>query len=91
MNDNLFLPANILLPKGGFEKWAVIACDQYTSEPGYWKNTEEFVGDAPSALNIVFPEVYLSRDNSAKIAEINANMKKYLDGGIFNTYEDTFV
>lgn len=91
MNDNLFLPANILLPKGGFEKWAVIACDQYTSEPGYWKNTEEFVGDAPSALNIVFPEVYLSRDNNAKIAEINANMKKYLDGGIFNTYEDTFV
>lgn len=91
MNDNLFLPANILLPKGGFEKWAVIACDQYTSELGYWKNTEEFVGDAPSALNIVFPEVYLSRDNSAKIAEINANMKKYLDGGIFNTYEDTFV
>lgn len=91
MNDNLFLPANILLPKGGFEKWAVIACDQYTSEPGYWKNTEEFVGDAPSALNIIFPEVYLSRDNSAKIAEINANMKKYLDGGIFNTYEDTFV
>lgn len=91
MNDNLFLPANILLPKGGFEKWAVIACDQYTSEPDYWKNTEEFVGDAPSALNIVFPEVYLSRDNSAKIAEINANMKKYLDGGIFNTYEDTFV
>ena len=91
MNDNLFLPANILLPKGGFEKWAVIACDQYTSEPDYWKNVEEFVGDAPSALNIVFPEVYLSNDNSGKIADINANMKKYLDGGIFDTYENTFV
>lgn len=91
MNDNLFLPANILLPKYGFEKWAVIACDQYTSEPDYWKNVEEYVGDAPSALNIVFPEVYLSRDNSGKIAEINANMKRYLDGGIFDTYENTFV
>lgn len=91
MTDNLFLPANILLPKSGFEKWATIACDQYTSEPEYWKNAKEYVGDAPSALNIVFPEVYLSRDNSEKIAEINATMKKYLDGDIFNTYENTFV
>ncbi|MEE1161804.1 MAG: DUF1015 family protein, partial [Acutalibacteraceae bacterium] len=91
MKDNLFLPANILLPKDGFERWAVIACDQYTSEPDYWKRVEEYVGDAPSALNIVFPEVYLSGDNSGKIAEINANMKKYLEGGIFDTYENTFV
>lgn len=91
MNHNLFLPADILLPKRGFERWAVIACDQYTSEPDYWKNVKEYVGEAPSALNIVFPEVYLSGDNSAKIAEINANMKKYLDGDIFDTYENTFV
>lgn len=91
MKDNLFLPANILLPKNGFEKWAVIACDQYTSEPDYWKNVKEYVGNAPSALNIVFPEVYLSGDNSAKIAEINANMKKYLEGDVFDTYENTFV
>ena len=91
MKENLFLPANILLPKKGFERWAVIACDQYTSAPDYWKRVEEYVGDAPSALNIVFPEVYLSGDNSGKIAEINANMKKYLEGGIFDTYENTFV
>lgn len=91
MNDNLFLPADILLPKRGFEKWAVIACDQYTSEPEYWQRVKEYVDDAPSALNIVFPEVYLSSDNSAKTAEINANMKKYLGGGVFDTYENTFV
>lgn len=91
MNDNLFLPADILLPKRGFEKWAVIACDQYTSEPEYWQRVKEYVDDAPSALNIVFPEVYLSSDNSAKTSEINANMKKYLVGGVFDTYENTFV
>lgn len=91
MKDKLFLPANILLPKDNFEKWSVIACDQYTSEPDYWKNVKEYVGDAPSALNIVFPEVYLSSDNSKRIAEINANMKKYLDGDVFDTYENTFV
>ena len=91
MNKNLFLPANILLPKREPEKWSVIACDQYTSEPDYWKRVEEFVGDEPSALKIVFPEVYLSGDNSKRTAEINANMREYLDGDVFNTYENTFV
>ncbi|MGN0451572.1 MAG: DUF1015 domain-containing protein [Acutalibacteraceae bacterium] len=91
MNENLFLPANILLPKCKPEKWSVIACDQYTSEPDYWKRVEEFVGDEPSALKIVFPEVYLNGDNSKRTAEINANMREYLDGDVFNTYENTFV
>lgn len=91
MTDNLFLPANILLPKDGFERWAVIACDQYTSEPDYWKRVKEYVGSSPSALNIVFPEVYLTEDNSAKISKINATMKEYLDGDVFDTYENTFV
>ncbi len=86
-----FLPADILLPKNGFEKWAVIACDQYTSEPQYWKSAADYVGDAPSALNLVFPEVYLSDDNSKKISEINGNMKKYIEDGVFNEFKNTFI
>ncbi len=29
----------IMLPKAGtdYSRWAVVACDQYTSEPEYWK------------------------------------------------------
>ena len=27
---------------------AVIACDQYTSQPDYWAETDKTVGDAPS-------------------------------------------
>ena len=86
-----FLPADILLPKNGFEKWAVIACDQYTSEPQYWKSAADYVGDAPSALNLIFPEVYLSDDNSKKISEINANMKKYINNDVFNEFKNTFI
>lgn len=86
-----FLPADILLPRGGFEKWAVIACDQYTSEPQYWKSAADYVGDAPSALNLIFPEVYLSGDNSKKISEINGNMKKYIEDGVFNEFKNTFI
>ncbi len=91
MNKDLFLPADILLPKSDFEKWSVIACDQYTSEAQYWEKVAETVGKAPSALNIIFPEAYLEQDKTKKIAQINANMKSYLDGNIFNLYEDTYV
>ena len=84
-------PANILLPKKDFEKWAVIACDQYTSEPEYWEETKAQVGDAVSALNIVLPEVYLSKDNSGKIDEINKNMKAYVEEDVFDTLENSLV
>ena len=57
-----FTSADILLPKldaEGMTKWSVVACDQYTSEPEYWAKTAEIAGDAPSTLNLIFPEVYL--------------------------------
>ena len=58
-----FASANILLPDfnkidGG--RWAAVACDQYTSEPQYWEGAAEVVGDSPSTLKIILPEVYLS-------------------------------
>lgn len=86
-----FLPADILLPKNNFEKWSVVACDQYTSEKKYWEDTAKIVGDYPSALNIILPEVYLSDDNSKKISEINKNMKQYLKNQVFDLYENTMV
>lgn len=87
----VFLPADILLPKKDFKEWSVIACDQYTSEPEYWLETEQAVGDKPSALRIILPEVYLSDDDSAKIAEINSTMDSYLENGVFDCYKDTMI
>ena len=56
--------ADILLPKNSdMSKWAVIACDQYTSEPEYWKKVEEIVGDAESTLKITLPEIYLEAND----------------------------
>ncbi len=84
-------PADILLPKKDFTRWSVIACDQYTSEPEYWEETKTVVGDKPSALNIVLPEVYLDGDNSERITQINKNMLSYTENGVFETYADTLV
>jgi len=76
----------ILLPATGVDlsRWAVVACDQYTSQPEYWKAVAERVGDAPSALHLVLPEVWLGApDEDARIAAIQARMREYLATGVF--------
>ena len=86
----IFQPADILLPREeALEKWAVIACDQFSSEPAYWAETERIVGDAPSALRLVLPEARLNGDERGE--EIHETMKKYLQEGLFRQYKNAFV
>jgi uncharacterized protein (DUF1015 family) len=83
----------VYLPKPGIDpqKWAVIACDQFTSEPEYWNDVEKIVGDAPSTLRLTFPEVYLEGEGGEeRIKNIQAAMKKYMDEGILQPH-DGFV
>ncbi len=82
----------ILLPKEGIDlaKWAVIACDQFTSEPEYWAKVAALAGDAPSTLNIIYPEVFLHEpeaEKGARIARIRKTMNRYLDQALFQTRE----
>jgi hypothetical protein len=80
----------ICLPKPGTDltRWAVIACDQYTSEPEYWQRVSEIVGSAPSALNLIYPEVYLNeKDPDARIAGIRRSMQEYWEAGLFREAE----
>ena len=81
-----FLPADILLPDAAadFEKWAVVACDQFTSQPAYWQKAAQIVGDAPSTLNIVYPEAYLA-EGDARIASIRQAMADYMRRGVLQT------
>jgi hypothetical protein len=77
----------ILLPRPGIDlrRWAVIACDQYTSEPGYWERVAREVGDAPSTLNLIFPEAYLGApDASSRIRRIQETMRAYLSNRMFD-------
>ncbi len=90
-----FTTADILLPKLSAEemtKWAVVACDQYTSEPAYWENTAQIAGDSASALKLILPEVYLeAADAEQRITAINSTMQEYLAKGIFNEYKDSLI
>lgn len=92
--NNALKPADILVPKESvdMEKWAVIACDQYTSEPEYWNKTSEIVGNDYSSLNMILPEIYLEdSDVSDRISNIHNTMEKYLSENIFDEYKDSMI
>ncbi len=83
-NLGITIPS-VLLPSKeiNMNKWSVVACDQYTSEPEYWLEVENLVGDNPSTLHLTFPEVYLESGNEeSRIRNINNNMKKYIADNI---------
>ena len=88
-----FYPADILLPKDAdMEKWAVVACDQFTSEPAYWERVEQTVGSAPSTLRLILPEAELKApDVDARIEKINAAMDDYLRRDLFTTLRDALI
>lgn len=80
----------VYLPKKGTDltKWAVIACDQFTSQPEYWNDVEMIVGDAPSTLKLTFPEVYLEQaGGEERIQNVQASMRKYMDEGILEPHD----
>lgn len=85
--------ADILLPREGIDlsKWAVVACDQFTAQPEYWQAVERIAGDAPSALRVTLPEIWLS-EAEARIPAIHRKMREYLNAGIWQTgVRDGFV
>lgn len=92
MNNKCYSSAEILLPdftKTDAKKWAVVACDQFTSEPHYWEAADKEIGDAPSTLRIILPEVYLS-ETEQRITSINSTMEKYLDN-VLLAYPDSMI
>lgn len=90
---NIFRSADILLPKQeDMERWAVIACDQFTSSPSYWQRVRDFVGDSPSTLRMILPEAELGAAGEAeKVKKINETMESYQKQGLFQEYKNAYV
>ncbi len=89
----IFNKANILLPKDAdMTKWGTVACDQYTSEPEYWQSVESFVKGAPSAYNLILPEVYLEdADVEDRIKVLNRNMYDYLNSDVLTSLGKCYI
>ena len=87
-----FKAANMLLPKNApMESWAVIACDQFTSDREYWNRVRKTAEGVPSTLHMILPEAELADATDATINNINACMDRYLQENVFQEYPDSFV
>ncbi len=92
MKNTIFAPADILLPRGNFESWSVIACDQFTSNEDYWEDVNRLTHDLPSTRHMIYPEVYLGKSDAAAVTEaINGAMQDYLDRGVYAEYPNALI
>ena len=89
----IFGSTDILLPKSAdMHRWAVIACDQFTSDTAYWQRVADTVGQEQSTLLMILPEAHLgSADEAACVKKINATMDAYLASDVFQTYAASYV
>ena len=92
-NPGIAIP-RILIPdeKVNMKKWAVIACDQYTSDKRYWAEAERIVGNAPSTLHMMLPEAYLDEpDKQERIADTRDTMYDYIEAGVLKELPEGFI
>lgn len=92
-NVALHVP-RILLPRAGTDltRWSVVACDQFTSQPGYWQKVDETVGESPSTLRLIYPEAYLNTtDENGDLSGIRKAMDGYLSEGVLAPIGEGFV
>jgi len=91
--ERVFSAADILLPdfkKNEGSRWSVIACDQFTSENEYWEETERIVGNAPSALRLILPELYLGKNDEERIGAIHKAMDDYKEN-VLKVHKDSMI
>lgn len=92
---DIFYAADILLPNFisrscEAEKWAVVACDQFTSEPEYWRDAERFVGENPSTINIILPEAFLADKTKERLLKIAGCMSEY-ENTVLDEHKETLI
>lgn len=86
MSNHYLSFATILLPRPGTDlsRYSVIACDQFTSQPDYWQKVRDYVGNTPSTLGMILPEIYLAQpDAKERIQRIHRTMERYQAEGVF--------
>ena len=90
---NVFKSTDILLPRDvELERWAVIASDQFTSDPGYWQRVRKTAGDGPSTIHLILPEAELGTTGEAQTVQaINEAMERYLKEEVFTVYPNSYV
>lgn len=90
MNSTGFGKGKILIPNvKDMTSWSVIACDQFSSQPEYWRDVEEQVKSNPSTLNMIIPDSTLWQpDLDQRVGAIHRAMRTYLRRRMLTEVDD---
>ena len=94
MNRRIVVAPHILLPRKGTDMsaYAVIACDQFTSQVEYWNDLKDMIGDKLSTFHMIYPEAYLERTNQSEyIQKINQTIDSYLKDNLLVDMGECFI
>lgn len=84
----IYLPSD----KTDLTKWAVVACDQYTSQPDYWEKVDSDVNGKPSTYHITLPEIYLESEGCGdRVKSINKAMETYIEDKVLVSQGNCFI
>lgn len=89
-----FRPAGqLLLPNKEIPlaQWAVVACDQFSSQPEYWEEAGRLTAGGPSAFRFILPECWLEEDNAGAIGAIQEAMSQALRDGTLRAVEGRYL
>ena len=94
MDKRIVVAPHILLPRKGTDMsaYAVIACDQFTSQVEYWNDLKDMIGDKLSTFHMIYPEAYLESTNQSEyIQKINQTIDSYLKDNLLVDMGECFV
>ena len=85
MTSRVIVPTPLLLPAAvPLDRWSVVACDQFTSQPSYWEEVAALTQGWPSTFSMILPECWLeSPDAPQRRQAIWRAMAEALEGGVF--------
>ncbi len=92
-NIGVLIP-DLLLPTENIDpaSWAVVACDQYSSEPEYWQQVRQLTEGKASTYQMIFPEAFLDKGKDDEIiASITQTMDSYLAEGVMQECPQSLV
>lgn len=90
---NVFRSSSILLPQDiNYEKWSVVACDQFSSQPRYWNRVRRTCEGYRSVMHMILPDADLEKPRiDDTIRYVNETMEWYINDGIFRQYDNAYV
>ena len=94
MDKRIVVAPHILLPRKGTDMsaYAVIACDQFTSQVEYWNDLKDMIGDKLSTFHMIYPEAYLESTNQSEyIQKINQTIDSYLKDNLLVDMGECFI